>query len=109
MPIANPKLIKPVIGNIYMRDYLSGHFSQYTSPQKPSTRMSISKTDPTMCTCNNILEEAVYKFYVNRDFTALTNVTIDVVVGVNIINKCKSKYLFEQKYSSKFILDSDVS
>ena len=84
-----------------MRDYLSGYFSKYTSEIKPSTSMRRSNVDPNSCTCNNILEEvkkinwnnynniiklfkiinkAVYNFYVNSNFTAITNITATKII-----------------------------
>lgn len=99
-----------------MRDYSSGHFSQYNSSIVPNTTMNISSINSTTCICNNLLEEvnnlfklkAVYNFYVNDNFTAISKIEIDVIIGVNINSKCSSKYLLKQTFSTRFIKDTQV-
>lgn len=68
IPSAVPTLIKPKIRNIYMRDYITGHFSQYTSNLLPNTTLEYIINDPETCICNNILEEVIINLNLSNSF-----------------------------------------
>jgi len=49
-----------------MRDYLNGHFSQYLSKSLPNTTLDYFLNDPTICICNNILEEVFHILIIKK-------------------------------------------
>jgi hypothetical protein len=103
-PNATPNQFLPLtLNNIYLRDHKTGLLSLSSSLNPGPT--AFTNQDSTNCLCDNVLEEATFNFLLNNSTKALTKISVDLILGKNIVSKCTNNYVISQTYSVNFLHD----
>lgn len=93
--------VRPTVDTILIRDYTTGILSVGSMYQTgPTAYTSPNGAD---CICNNVVENAEFKFIFSTDYFTITKVIINLILGTNIKYDCNKNFIMSQTFSTSFL------